>query len=250
MSGIREEQTMKLRKTQGAGIALMTALLLGAGVTDAAQDKGMLKMPDFRPDYVKYDKNVDGAVTLDEYIAHEKTEQAFKDADANKDGRLNEDEFIKARAIDDRTRAAEFIDDAWITTKVKAMLLKDSGLAGLKVDVDTKDGVVTLSGHAESGQQIDQAVRIANGIKGVKEVRNELGTPGAMSDFRKADTNRDGYLSSKEGMDYVGTSLRLDEKAFKAADTDGDGRLSQAEFTRWVESTMAKPMVEPTEQPR
>lgn len=240
---------MKLRKTQSAGIALVTALLLGAGVSDAAQDKGMLKMPDFRPDYVKYDKNVDGTVSLDEYIAHEKTEQAFKDADANKDGRLNEDEFIKARAIDDRTRAAEFIDDAWITTKVKAMLLKDSGLAGLKVDVDTKDGVVTLSGHAKSGQQIDQAVRIASGIKGVKEVRNEL-APGAMPDFRKADTNRDGYLSSKEGMEYVGTSLRLDEQTFKAADTDGDGRLSQTEFTKWAESTMAKPAAEPPAQPR
>jgi len=240
---------MKLRKTQGAGIALMTALLLGAGISGAAQDKDTMNKPDFRPDHVKYDKNADGAVSLEEYLAHEKTEQAFRDADADKNGRLNEDEFIKARAIDDRVKAADFIDDAWITTKVKAMLLKDSGLAGLKVEVDTKDGVVTLSGQAESGKQIDQAVRIASGIKGVKEVKNKLGAPGASPEFSKADTDRDGYLSSKE-MDYVGTSLKLDEKAIKAADTDGDGRLSQDEFTRHIESTHARPMDESPTRPR
>jgi hyperosmotically inducible protein len=239
---------MKLRKTQGAGIALMTALLLGAGVSGAVEEKATLRMPDLQPDYVTYDKNADGAVSLDEYLAHDKTEQAFKDADANKDGRLSEDEYIKARAIDDRTKAAEFIDDAWITTKVKAMLVKESGLAGLKVDVDTKDGVVTLSGQAASAQQIDEAVRIAGGIKGVKSVRNELAAPGAAADFRMADRNRDGYLSSQEGMDYLGTSLKLDEKAFKAADTDGDGRLSPEEFTRHFEAT--KPMTETASPPR
>jgi len=224
---------MKLRKTQGAGIALTTALLLGAGIASAAQDKGT---PDPGPDYVKYDHNADGAISLDEYLAHEKTTQAFKDADADKNGRLDENEYIKARAIDDRMKIGEIIDDAWITTKVKAMLLKDSGLAGLKVEVDTKDGVVTLSGQAESGKQIDQAVRIAGAIKGVKEVKNALDAPGTTPDFKQADADRDGYLSSKEGMDYVGTSLSLDEKAFKAADTDGDGRLSEGEFTRHVES--------------
>lgn len=242
---------MKLRKTQGAGIALMTALLLGAGISGAAQeDKGMPKTPHSTPDFVKYDKNVDGAVSLDEYLAHEKTEQAFRDADGDRNGRLSEDEFVKARAIDGRTQAAEYIDDAWITTKVKAMLLKDSGLAGLKVNVDTKDGVVTLSGHAESAKQVDQAVKIATGIKGVKTVRNELGLPGAMPDFKKADRNSDGYLSSHEGMDYVGTSLRLDEKAFKAADRNGDGQLSPDEFADYVESTKAKPMDEAPTQPR
>lgn len=133
------------------------------------------------------------------------------------------------------------------------MLLKDSGLAGLRVDVDTKDGVVTLSGQAKSGQQIDHAVKIASGIKGVKSVKNELGAPGTPADFRMADRNRDGYLSAEEGKDYLGTSLKLDELAFKAADTNGDGRLSQEEFARHFESTakpMAKPMTEPAAPPR
>jgi hyperosmotically inducible protein len=242
---------MKLRKTRGAGIALMTALMLGAGMSGAAQeDKGMPKPSNSPPDFVKYDKDIDGKVSLDEYVAHEKTEQAFRDADADKDGNLNEDEFIKARAIDDRTKAAEFIDDAWITTKVKAMLLKDSGLAGLKVNVETNDGVVTLSGQAESDIQIDQAVKIATGIKGVKAVNSELGLPGAMPDFKKADRNGDGYLSSQEGMDYVGTSLRLDEKAFKAADRNGDGQLSEEEFADYAESMKAKPMDASPARPR
>jgi hyperosmotically inducible protein len=233
---------MKLRKTHGAGIALMTALAFGAGVSGAAEDIGTMTMPDLRPDYVKYDTNTDGKVSLEEYLAHGKTEKAFKDADADRNGLLTEAEYTKARAVDDRITAAEFIDDAWITTKVKAMLLKDSGLAGLKMDVDTKDGVVTLSGQAKSDRQIEEAVRIAAEIEGVKSVRNQLGLPDAIHDFKKADANRDGYLSSQEGMGFVGTSLKLDAEAFKAADKNGDGQLSQEEVAAYDESIKAKGM--------
>jgi len=62
------------------------------------------------------------------------------------------------------------IDDTWITTKVKASLLADDDVAGLKVDVETVNGVVTLSGDVASQAQIDEARRIAGDIKGVVEV--------------------------------------------------------------------------------
>jgi hypothetical protein len=67
-------------------------------------------------------------------------------------------------------------------------------------------------------------------------------SPEVMKDFRTADTDRDGYLSGKEGMDYVGTSMRLDDLAFRAADIDGDGRLSPEEFARHAQSTRAPAM--------
>ena len=64
--------------------------------------------------------------------------------------------------------------DLMITATIKADLVKDPGLSALKIDVDTRDGVVTLNGLAndEAGKQ--RAERMAHGVKGVREVRNYL----------------------------------------------------------------------------
>ncbi|MEN1973412.1 BON domain-containing protein [Luteimonas sp. MJ204] len=62
------------------------------------------------------------------------------------------------------------VDDTWITTKVKASLLADEDVAGLQVDVETVNGVVTLSGDVDSQVQVDEALRIASGIEGVTDV--------------------------------------------------------------------------------
>lgn len=73
-----------------------------------------------------------------------------------------------------RTQIGEIIDDAWITTKVKAMLLKEDALSALKIDVDTKDGVVRLSGQVDNSEQVAKAVDIARKVTGVKDVRADL----------------------------------------------------------------------------
>lgn len=68
------------------------------------------------------------------------------------------------------TRAGASVDDAWITTKVKSALLADPQIQGLKIDVDTEQGVVSLSGEIESVAEQKQAVEVAAGIEGVKAV--------------------------------------------------------------------------------
>ena len=60
--------------------------------------------------------------------------------------------------------------DTWITTKVKASLLADDDVAGLQIDVETLNGVVTLGGDVASQAQIDEARRIASEIEGVTDV--------------------------------------------------------------------------------
>lgn len=65
------------------------------------------------------------------------------------------------------------VGDTWITTKVKTSLLADEDVAGLQVDVETVNGVVTLSGDVDSQAQIDEAKRIAAGIEGVTEVNTD-----------------------------------------------------------------------------
>jgi hyperosmotically inducible periplasmic protein len=66
------------------------------------------------------------------------------------------------------------IDDTALTTKVKTALLGDASIKGLTVSVETIQGDVRLSGFVESQAQIDQALKVAKGVDGVKSVRNEL----------------------------------------------------------------------------
>ena len=71
-------------------------------------------------------------------------------------------------------KTGEYVDDAWITTKVKSEMIADSEVKAHKIDVDTKNGVVKLSGTVESWQQANKATDIARGIKGVTAVENDI----------------------------------------------------------------------------
>jgi len=62
------------------------------------------------------------------------------------------------------------VNDTWITTKVTSSLLADNDVSGLDIQVDTVDGVVYLSGTADTKAQADAAKRIAQGIDGVTGV--------------------------------------------------------------------------------
>ena len=64
--------------------------------------------------------------------------------------------------------------DATITTRVKTAVLKDPVLGGLRIDVDTVSGVVTLSGQVDTATQRDQAIAIARSVAGVVDVKDAL----------------------------------------------------------------------------
>jgi hyperosmotically inducible protein len=68
----------------------------------------------------------------------------------------------------------ETIDDATITTRVKTAMLNDPAVGGLRIDVDTFKGTVTLSGRVKSQGEKDQAVLLARRINGVVEVKDAL----------------------------------------------------------------------------
>ncbi|HBK46140.1 MAG TPA: BON domain-containing protein [Xanthomonadaceae bacterium] len=62
------------------------------------------------------------------------------------------------------------VTDTWITTKVKADLLATENVSGTDVKVETKNGVVWLSGAVKSKAEHDKAIAVAEGIEGVKSV--------------------------------------------------------------------------------
>ena len=68
--------------------------------------------------------------------------------------------------------------DAVINGKVKTALAADDMVKARNIYVDTVRGVVTLNGNVNSAAEKAQAIRVARGISGVVEVRDNLRTPG------------------------------------------------------------------------
>lgn len=71
-------------------------------------------------------------------------------------------------------KVADTLDAAGITTRVNAALVADPELSALKINVDTKDTTVTLSGTAPSQTAKDRAAEIAKVVDGVSHVENLL----------------------------------------------------------------------------
>ncbi len=64
--------------------------------------------------------------------------------------------------------------DATLTAKVKAKFLADTSISGLKIDVDTKNDVVTLNGTVPTAAEKRHAVEVARATDGVKSVVDNL----------------------------------------------------------------------------
>ena len=81
--------------------------------------------------------------------------------------------LIAGSALADTT-VGQKVDDAWITTKVKADLAADSDTKALDINVDTKAGVVVLTGTVRSKAEKTKAEQDARSVKGVVAVENQL----------------------------------------------------------------------------
>ncbi len=70
--------------------------------------------------------------------------------------------------------AGEYVDDAVITTKVKAVIFEDDNLSSMDINVETNNGIVQLSGFVEDEADIDTAENLAATVKGVKDIENDI----------------------------------------------------------------------------
>jgi hyperosmotically inducible protein len=101
--------------------------------------------------------------------------EATKDAaerglDATKDAAGRAGDRIGEAA----STTGEVVTDAAITAAVKSKVLADTTTPGLKIDVDTQDGVVTLNGTVRTRAEADRAMSLARETNGVKRVVNNL----------------------------------------------------------------------------
>jgi len=68
----------------------------------------------------------------------------------------------------------EYVDDSVITTKVKAAIFNEPTLKSAEINVETFKGVVQLSGFVKYQADMNKAVEITRGVKGVKSVKNDM----------------------------------------------------------------------------
>jgi osmotically-inducible protein OsmY len=68
----------------------------------------------------------------------------------------------------------QYVDDTVITTRVKAALLNEPALKSFQISVKTYKDVVQLSGFVDSSQAARLAGKVAEGVEGVRNVRNDL----------------------------------------------------------------------------
>ncbi len=149
--------------------ALLVLIALGAcGKQDDSQTVG---------------QKVDSAIAKTEQTAREAKDKASKSMtkaeDAIKaDAQKAEDSSKKAvdKAAD---KMSGTVQDIAITTSISAALAKDPDLSAIRIDVDTKNGAVTLTGPAPTTAARDKATVLAKAVKGVVSVDNKLMVKGS-----------------------------------------------------------------------
>jgi len=109
-----------------------------------------------------------GATNLKETLKETFDRDKIKDELARTGKVIREKAGKAGDAISDATANAR------TTAAIKAKLVRDAGLSAFKIDVDTTDGVVTLSGAVSSHEEISKAIELALETEGVHKVVSTL----------------------------------------------------------------------------
>jgi len=78
----------------------------------------------------------------------------------------------KAQTTTQETKT--MVSDTWITSKTKISLFADERVKGTQISVDTTKGVIHLRGKVDSAEAKSAAGDIAQGVEGIKSVKNDL----------------------------------------------------------------------------
>ena len=172
-TGLNTQEVIAACATRGKGgriTAILAVSALALGLTACG-----------RNEEPTVGQRLDSAVEKTEQAAADaraKTEAAMEKADVRIEQSAERAEAAAKDLGDSAKQAAktamEKVDDASITAQVSAGLAKDPDLSAVKINVDTKNGAVTLNGPAPNLAAKDRAQTIAKSIKGVTSVTNLL----------------------------------------------------------------------------
>ena len=86
----------------------------------------------------------------------------------------SERQEVRTEAKQATNTAANVVDNAALTSKVKAALIADELVKGTQINVDSTAGTVKLTGTVDTPAQVSRAVEVAKGVQGVQRVENNL----------------------------------------------------------------------------
>lgn len=185
--------SFRLGSALAAGVLSSIALLgcasnrpVGDQLSDAAIatkiESKLTADPEVNP--FKIDVDVDeGVVRLSGTVEKEEVRAEAEDLARNTAGvvDVHNDIEIGKRGMGER------LSDGAITAKIKSKLTADPEINPFSIDVDTVDGVVTLTGRVADERRSEEAEKLARNTKGVREVRNRLKIGDQRSDSGGSD---------------------------------------------------------------
>lgn len=123
-----------------------------------------------RNDETTVGQKIDSAIAKTEQKAEEaKAEVKSEMADAKAAG-----DKMAQKIENAADKVGDSVSDAAVTASINAELARDPSLSALKIDVDTTQGRVLLSGKAPDAAARDRATTLASSVKGVTSVENRL----------------------------------------------------------------------------
>lgn len=125
-------------------------------------------------EFKQLDANNDSKLTQKEIADDQDFTKGFSTADRNEDGILAFEEYSRFKSRAQQRRIETYLDDTTVTAKIKAELIRDAGMKGMDISVETYKGEVILSGFVETHQQLRRAMQIASGVRGVTAIKNGL----------------------------------------------------------------------------
>lgn len=220
--------------------------------------------PEIKPWNIEVDTSPEGVVTLRGEVEEAADRQQAEKIALSTEGVTRVVNRLRVRGetpTAERTEPGEAagIDqpDAWITAKIQSKYFLDDDVKGMDIDVDTQNGVVTLSGVVQNEAARRQAVALARNTDGVREVNDQLRIdPSGMQRSAEPETLPPGRepepaaeRSGAEAIDDAWITTKIQSKYFldpdvKGLDIDVDTSKGVVTLTGTVETEAEKQAAE------
>lgn len=221
---------------------------------------------DVKPWNIDVTTRSDGTVTLQGEVDDAASREAAERIARSTEGVTTVNNQLRLRAEGDRTAAtgtpqqpreeragdADGDDqpDGWVTAKIQAKYFMDPDVKGLQINVDTRDGVVTLTGNVEDSAARRQAVALARNTDGVRSVNDQLQVSATAADRTTApDRDATARRGSDQPLEDAWITTKVQSQFFLDADIKGrdinvDTRNGVVTLKGEVESETEKQMAQ------
>lgn len=166
-----------MKQLKQHSVALLASIIAIGSTSAMAFDTDKVKneQTPLASEFVSLDVSANGELTAKEASVDTLfTHNNFVKADVDKNGTLNQNEYVTYKSEQQQKTVERVIDDSVITAKAKAELLAEKELKSVQISVETHKGNVILSGFVDNVATKKKAEQIVAKIEGVKSVKNGL----------------------------------------------------------------------------